>query len=280
MTPLFLDLNSSDLVGYSSSSFGSKFLHTDDDDQQQQQQRSQEVAVFHFRAPVSPTIEGEETVVTVDTCGLGTTVGTLLSVFAHHCPDPWAAARDPAAYFSNKKNFCLGVNDDAPSPSLSSSSSSWLACEAGALTSPSFSSSSSGVVVSRASALQFTLNASDLLVPAKDDDNEGELFVDVFVLVQRDSSTDVVSTAASNSSSSSSNSSVIGTVQVNVGCAVSTYAPSSSPTLIPTPAPTAPFVTRVELNNASLRLEFATAFDFKEDPTATIAFQTAIAEVR
>jgi len=75
--------------------------------------RTKEVAVFRF--PV-PSLAGFTSTIVVDTCGAGTTFGTLLSVY-DECPDPWAASEQ-----ANYKDRAVGVSDDSSECDASSDS--------------------------------------------------------------------------------------------------------------------------------------------------------------
>jgi len=68
--------------------------------------RSDQVSVIRFHVPKIPN---ETTQVVMSTCHSSTTVGTALAAF-DFCPDPWAAASDPA-YIPLR---ALGANDDDP----------------------------------------------------------------------------------------------------------------------------------------------------------------------
>lgn len=66
--------------------------------------RTKEVAVFRFQVP---SLAGFTSTIVVDTCGAGTTFGTLLSVY-DECPDPWAASEQV-----NYKDRAVGISDDS-----------------------------------------------------------------------------------------------------------------------------------------------------------------------
>jgi hypothetical protein len=193
--------------------------------------RTQEVAVFRLDVPAFP---GTTTSLVIDTCGSGTTVGTLLSVH-DECPDPWRAARE-ANYLAvnavaDAVSGASAVNDDDAT------------CGAGALT-------TSGSPPSRASRVRVTV---------------GGATTSVFILVQRDASTDVVGWPT-----------VARAITITAKCSVTTPEPTPTPTLLPTPVPSFDFVTRLSLN-ATLRVEFATTADF-DQPGAREAFAAAMAQ--
>jgi hypothetical protein len=211
--------------------------------------RTRHVAVFRFALPA---VSGWTSTVTLDTCDPRTTFGTRLSVYAS-CPDPWAAAADAdaAGMFvgaglsgggggggnssSGYASRALGFNDDDPT------------CTTGALTAAG---------ASRASLLTLTFPAGADEAPPQD----------LFLLVERDGSTDVVTDDADP------------VFYLSLSCHVDTPPPSPAPTAHPTALPTEAFVTRLALT-ARLRLELVDAAAF-DAPAAREAFAEAMADVR